>query len=564
MKLERFRNANCSTDCDSQNAKRDGSSEERRFDGLMTLERQDAWIWLPLLSGTGVGRAPDPTVIPVPASAGGVAGADWLDTSPNGRNGSNRARYLQGGRWVQIAYALIDVCCIVANGVLAYSLRFSPGNLHRFFVSGRFTMWVDQVPSPYGGFLFLYIALILLLCQWQSLYRTLRTRSAKEESFAVLKAVSLATLLLTAFIYLSGVKIVSRLIVATCLLLNALTMSMWRYAKRRIVIRRVEQGIGARNVLIIGAGRIGQALARQFDENKHLGYRFKGFLDGNHSGDSRMLGKIEELSRVARAEFVDEVFITIPSERELVKRVATEARQHRLDVKVLPDLYDGLGWHAPTHHVGDFLVMDLHWQPIPALGLFVKRIFDVFVSSLSLIICSPVLAVLAVWIKLDSPGSVLYRSRRVGKKGRAFTCYKLRTMSANAEKMKDSLRHRNERQGPFFKIKDDPRITRLGKFLRKYSLDELPQLWNVFRGDMSLVGPRPHPLDDYEQYSLDHLCRLDVKPGITGLWQVEARWDPSFETNMRHDLEYIQNWNFWLDLKILARTLPALSRGSGQ
>jgi exopolysaccharide biosynthesis polyprenyl glycosylphosphotransferase len=540
--------------------------EECCADRLMTFERQDAWIQVPFLSRGEVGRVAAPAAIPIPRPKEGAASADWLNPQwSNGRkNDSNRGRNFQGGRWVQLAYTLIDISCIVANGVLAFSLRFSPGDLHRFFVSGRFAIKVDQVPSPYGAFLFLYVALILLFCQWQSLYRTLRTRSAQEESFAVLKAVSFATLLLTGFIYLAGVKTVSRLVVATCMLINVVSMSMWRYLKRRIVIRRVEQGIGARNVLIIGAGKVGQALARQFDQNKHLGYRFKGFLDGNHSGDCRMLGKIEDLSRIARAEFVDEVFITIPSERELVKRIATEARQHRLDVKVLPDLYDGLGWHAPICHIGDFPIMDLHWQPIPVLGLFAKRIFDVVVSSFSLIICSPVLALLAVWIKLDSPGPVFYRSRRVGKKGYAFTCYKLRTMSANAEEMKNSLRHKNERQGPFFKIKDDPRITRLGKFLRKYSVDELPQLWNVLKGDMSLVGPRPHPVDDFERYSLDHLCRLDVKPGITGLWQVEARRDPSFATNMRHDLEYIQNWNFWLDLKILARTLPVMCQGSGQ
>ena len=531
----------------------------------MTLKGQNAWIRAPHLSGAAAGRATAPAAIPIPSTQAGTDGAEWLDSHDptDSRNGSNRKRSFQGGRWIQIAYALIDIGCIVVNGFLAFSLRFSSGDLHRFFVSGHFAIKFNQVPTPYGGFLFLYVALILLFCQWQDLYRTLRTRSAQEESLAVVKAVSLATLLLTAFIYLSGVKIVSRLIVASSLILNVMTMVVWRYVKRRIVIRRVEQGIGARNVLIVGAGRVGQALAQQFDRNKHLGYRFKGFLDGNHSSDSRMLGKIEDLSRIARAEFVDEVFITIPSERELVKRIAIEARQQRLDVKVLPDLYDGLGWHAPIRQIGDFHVMDLHWQPIPALGLFVKRVFDVVVSSFSLIICSPVFAVLAAWIKLDSPGPIFYRSRRVGKKGCTFTCYKLRTMSANAEKMKDSLRHRNERQGPFFKISDDPRITRVGKFLRKYSLDELPQLWNVIKGDMSLVGPRPHPIDDFEQYTLDHLCRLDVKPGITGLWQVEARRDPSFERSMQLDLEYIEKWDLMLDLKIGFKTLHVVLKGNG-
>jgi exopolysaccharide biosynthesis polyprenyl glycosylphosphotransferase len=531
----------------------------------MTVKAQSGWISAPLSSAAG--RAAAPTVLSLTgAQNNGPTGAEWLNShgSNGSRNGDDCGRHFQSRRWIHIAYTLVDICCIVVNGLLAYWLRFSAGDLHRIFAPEGFWASINQVPSPYGGFLFLYVALILLFCQWQDLYRTLRTRSVQEESFAVIKAISLATLLLTAFIYLSGDKIISRLIVVSSLLLNVVTMVVWRYVKRQLVIRRVVQGFGARNVVIIGAGKVGQALARQFDENKHLGYRFKGFLDGNHCDDGRMLGKIEDLSRVARAEFIDEVFITIPSERELVKRIAVEARQHRLDVKVLPDLYDGLGWHAPIRQIGDFPVMDLHWQPIPGLGLFVKRIFDVVVSSCALIICSPVLAVLAVWIKLDSPGPVFYHSRRMGKKGSSFTCHKLRTMLANAEEMKDSLRHRNERQGPFFKIKDDPRITRLGKFLRKYSLDELPQLWNVIEGHISLVGPRPPSIDDFEQYSLEHLRRLDVKPGITGLWQVEARLNPSFETNMKLDLEYIETWSFWLDLKILVKTVPAVLRGAGQ
>lgn len=136
-------------------------------------------------------------------------------------------------------------------------------------------------------------------------------------------------------------------------------------------------------------------------------------------------------------------------------------------------------------------------------------------------------------------------------------------MVSNADELKESLRSRNERVGPFFKISEDPRVTHLGKFLRKYSLDELPQFWNVLRGEMTLVGPRPHPMDDYEHYSLDHLRRLEVKPGITGLWQTSARRDPSFETNMQLDLEYIERWSLWLDCKILLRTIPAVLRAEG-
>jgi lipopolysaccharide/colanic/teichoic acid biosynthesis glycosyltransferase len=151
----------------------------------------------------------------------------------------------------------------------------------------------------------------------------------------------------------------------------------------------------------------------------------------------------------------------------------------------------------------------------------------------------------------------------VGKKGRHFYCYKFRTMSVDAERQKEQLRAQNEREGAFFKIADDPRITRVGRFLRRYSLDELPQLLNVLNGEMSMVGPRPHPVDDCARYRLQDLRRLDVMPGITGLWQVTARRDPSFENNMALDLEYIERWNLWMDLKILMRTVGVVFAGSG-
>jgi len=164
---------------------------------------------------------------------------------------------------------------------------------------------------------------------------------------------------------------------------------------------------------------------------------------------------------------------------------------------------------------------------------------------------------------LHSPGAVLYRSLRVGKKGYSFVCYKLRTMIAEADQLREELRARNERHGPFFKIENDPRVTRLGRWLRRYSLDELPQFWNVLKGEMSLVGPRPHPMPDFAGYQTEHLRRLNVTPGITGLWQITARKDPSFERNMALDLEYIEHWSLWLDLKILLKTAPILLGGTG-
>jgi exopolysaccharide biosynthesis polyprenyl glycosylphosphotransferase len=236
----------------------------------------------------------------------------------------------------------------------------------------------------------------------------------------------------------------------------------------------------------------------------------------------------------------------------------------RLGLKVIPELYDGLGWRAPVHMMGGFPVMELHGEPIPRMGLAVKRMLDVVIAGAGLLVTAPLLAVLALLIRINSPGPAIYAAQRVGRKGHKFRCYKLRTMIADADAQKGPLRETNERDGPFFKMEDDPRLTRCGRWLRKLSLDELPQLWNVLRGEMSLVGPRPHPLDDYERYTVENLRRLDVKPGITGLWQVTARRDPSFETSMALDLEYIENWSLWLDLRILLKTLSEVLRASGR
>src|SRR5258708_9530990 len=176
---------------------------------------------------------------------------------------------------------------------------------------------------------------------------------------------------------------------------------------------------------------------------------------------------------------------------------------------------------------------------------------------------APALLAIALAVRMDSEGMIFYKAERIGRKGRAFPCYKFRTMVHNADQLKAELEHMNERDGVLFKIANDPRITGVGRVLRKYSLDELPQFYNVLRGDMSLVGPRPPVASEVEQYDLAHLRRLDVLPGITGLWQVEARQDPSFDSYISLDTAYVENWSLWLDLKILARTVGVVVSGTG-
>jgi exopolysaccharide biosynthesis polyprenyl glycosylphosphotransferase len=441
--------------------------------------------------------------------------------------------------------------------------------LFRFGVRGlRLEALVANTLEPsvvhvYLGFLLLYCSLIVLACLGHGLYRTPREVSAFVETERVAKAVFIATALLAVFIFTSGNKEVSRLVVSMAGAVNVVTLSGWRYAKRRLVLRRAERGIGQSRVLIVGAGRTGRALASWLADNRHLGYDVCGFLDEHVNGEKRVLGTIGELRRVVLAQFADEIFVTLPSDGEMIKRLVLEARKLRVNLHVIPEMYDGLAWRAPLHAIGGFPLLELYGEPIPAAGLALKRAIDIAASLFGLVLVSPLLLVAAIWIRLDSRGPAFYRAQRVGKKGKRFVCYKLRTMIESADAQKDQLRSSNERQGPTFKIEEDPRVTRSGRWLRKYSVDELPQLWNVLRGDMSLVGPRPHPLDDVERYTLEHLRRLDVKPGITGLWQVTARRDPSFDTNMALDLEYIENWSLRMDLRLLLRTIPSVLRAEG-
>lgn len=319
----------------------------------------------------------------------------------------------------------------------------------------------------------------------------------------------------------------------------------------------------SRNVLIVGAGGLGRHIARHLDSHPEMGFSFCGFLDDHKPLSKQIIGRTGELAHWARTVFVDEVILADPHNRNLTMSVLSEARRLRLDVKIAPDLF-GCRPVGKPEWIADVPLIHLHEERVPVAGLLLKRVVDVLGAAGALILLAPMMAVIGIAIRVDSPGPVLYAALRAGRKGRPFRCYKFRTMVLNADNLKNALRTQNQRQGPFFKIRDDPRVTRIGRFLRRFSLDELPQLLNVLKGEMSLVGPRPHPLDDVRSYRIEHLPRLDVTPGMTGLWQVTSRRDPSFQTGMKLDIEYIHRWSLAMDFRILLKTAGAVLRGSGQ
>jgi exopolysaccharide biosynthesis polyprenyl glycosylphosphotransferase len=332
---------------------------------------------------------------------------------------------------------------------------------------------------------------------------------------------------------------------------------------RQFAWAHIRKDSESRRVLLVGAGPIGRSIGKTLRNDPFRRSAVRGFLDDDLPLSPDVIGRVDDLDWLARGEFIDEIILALPDHPETTRYAAEVAFRNHLDIRAVPDLPPGPWPDAAVDYIGEVPVITLHREAVPRPSLFLKRLLDFGGATLALTLAAPAMAIVALLIRLESPGHVLYAAERIGAKGRRFRCFKFRSMVTNADHLKDDLRARNQRDGPIFKVVNDPRITRVGHFIRRYSLDELPQLWNVLRGEMSLVGPRPHPVDEVNHYELHHYRRLDVKPGITGLWQITARHSASFELNMHLDLTYIENWNLSLDLRILFSTIRVLFAPEG-
>jgi len=322
-------------------------------------------------------------------------------------------------------------------------------------------------------------------------------------------------------------------------------------------------------VLIVGAGEAGRTVMRNLIAQPELGYRVIGFLDDNPGksndiGPIMALGPVDNLPAVTQQYAIDQVIITLPWRyHRKILRLMTECGRLGALPRVVPDLFQMSLGGVDVEAINGIPLISLKQTSLTGLNLAVKRAFDLILTIIALICIAPLWLVIALAIRLDSPGPVLFRQPRAGRYGRPFTVFKFRSMYVNAEAELEKLRARNEASGPLFKLRDDPRRTRVGRLLRETSLDELPQLLNVLRGDMSLVGPRPAILSEVAQYQDWHLKRLEVLPGITGLWQVSGRSDLTFDEMVMLDIYYGENWSLGLDLRIILRTVPQVLFGEG-
>jgi exopolysaccharide biosynthesis polyprenyl glycosylphosphotransferase len=456
---------------------------------------------------------------------------------------------------------------MMGTDVLGVLVALWLASMVRFGVS-RYE-WARAVASLSPWYLLFFVATLLIVNRQFGLYNLRGNRKLWHERRVTVQACLAAGLLLCGCMYLTHNITASRAIVGYLIGLTTILLFISRMTWRHFLNLKHQRGTHQKNVLILGPNQLGNVLRKQIAQHSHLGRAFKGFVAEtnevpHHDAGRFVMGDLTQWQKIARKHFIDEIIIAEQYETAMIVDLIDSARDLGVEVLAVLGYHGGeMSSDLPIDYLGDFPVVRLHRRNDKAVARLLKRLWDLATASAGLVFISPAMLVIAILIKLDSPGPILYISERIGRRGSTFPCFKFRTMIENADELKESLEAQNERNGPLFKMENDPRITRLGRFLRKFSLDELPQLINVIKGDMSLVGPRPPIANEVKLYELNHLRRLEVLPGLTGLWQVRARQDPSFDKYVALDLTYVESWSFWLDLKILASTARVVLRGTG-
>jgi exopolysaccharide biosynthesis polyprenyl glycosylphosphotransferase len=452
-----------------------------------------------------------------------------------------------------LLWLLGDIAAVVAAFMVAHWLRFvMPGDPETALGT---EIYLRQSAVMAGA-----TAVLFLL---QGFYDESRLHGGLRRVHHVTSALSsaLAFALVISFVEV-GDQNLSRLWLASGWALAIGGLVVWRTVADRLYAVLRQAVAPADRVIIVGANSQGEEIARELEGR----YSVLGYVDnGSDLPDSTrrpLLGPIAEIEHLVQAYAVNELIIALPAtRREQISRIIARGFHRRVHVKFLPDLGEimpdrfEMHSHGGRRFIGFASAARVSW---------IKRAMDLLLTTGGLLVLSPLLLGIAMLIKLDSPGPIFYAQERVGRHGRRFKMLKFRSMRRDADRLLVQLRERNEASGPLFKIKDDPRVTRVGRVLRRLSIDELPQLINVLRGEMSLVGPRPPLPSEVEEYEEWEFGRLRAVPGLTGLWQVSGRSDVAFHDMVRLDLHYIRNWSLSLDLKILLRTIPAVlsSRGA--
>lgn len=486
---------------------------------------------------------------------------------------------------IKFGVAVSDVGLAAISFLLAFKLREGEALL-----SSTAWAWSKEF-VPYAGIFYFAMVIRLAMLMYQRVYRFHGAFSYTREFIKIFKAVSVGSLLIVAwaFLFRGGFAFrdfsYSRAVFVLDFAIALIGFTLFHILLRFVQTKFRQRGINLIPTLIVGTNVEAEQTINELHERRDLGYKVVGVVESEAVSNvsaleiagTTVVGNLGELPVIIRELEIQEVIITdnsLPSER-LFEAMMQIGRSQKVEFRFAPSLFDLLPQKTSVEQIGVLPMVRLFREPLSDIERLVKRVSDIIISTFAVVLLSPIWLIAAITVRLDSRGPILFRQERVGMDGRIFLCYKFRTMRADAdENVHREAYQRNidgvddanagDDDNPIFgKVKDDSRITKPGRWLRRSSLDELPQFLNVLKGDMSVVGPRPPIPYEVEEYDIWHRKRLDMKPGITGLWQVSGRNRLAFEEMVRIDLYYIENWSLWFDLKIIVLTLPAILRGDG-
>ncbi|MDD5432022.1 MAG: sugar transferase [Candidatus Omnitrophica bacterium] len=419
------------------------------------------------------------------------------------------------------------------------------------------------------------LPIITLVLSWLlykfGVYKSIRTKSIYEVVSNVYKATIVGFLIFAGITYVFKIPHISRIFILSIVIFSTILVSAEKILLVLFFRSIRKKGFNTRNMLVVGTGKRAQHFIDLVKERDEWGLIILGLIDkdkekiGQEVSGCKIIGSFENIPEILKKHVVDEVvFITPRSWLDEIEEIMLYCENLGLKVSVAVDYFELKLSKAKQTELQGFPMLTFESTPDKVWHLLIKRIFDIVVSGVGIIVLFPFLLVISIIIKLSSKGPVFFNQKRCGINGRTFTLYKFRTMYKDAEQRLEELSIHNEMQGPVFKMKNDPRVTPIGKFLRKFSLDEFPQLWNVFKGDMSLIGPRPPLPKEVKEYQTWQRRRLSMRPGLTCLWQASGRNNINeFDRWVKLDLEYIDNWSLWLDLKIFFKTMPVVVFGVG-
>ena len=487
---------------------------------------------------------------------------DTTAPAANARRSARRLTAAARRTRALIGYLMLDAIFINAAFALGYYVRYDrqlilPVN--------------DANAAPYAEYLpfqAAYTLMLLALLAIDGVYGRRREGSWFDAAYRIGNATTSIVVILIAATFIIQPLVYSRLLLLEAGIFTVALLSGYRLVIRLVQARLRRRGVGVDRVLIVGAGELGRAVMRNLVARPELGYRMVGFVDDDLSkgdlGRFKALGGLESIGGVLKAERVDEVIITLPwMYHRTIMGLVRSCESQGVRARVVPDVFQLSLSRVDMDDIGGIPLMGLRETRLPRGARLLKRALDFLGAALALLVTLPLLLVVAILIRLESPGPALFSQQRVGEGGRVFSIYKFRSMRQGADEEQAQLMAQNEASGPLFKIRDDPRRTRLGRWLRRLSIDELPQFINVLRGEMSIVGPRPGRPSEVAEYQPWHRQRLEVPPGITGLWQISGRSDVSFDETCLLDIYYIENWSLALDLIITLRTIPHVLFGDG-